>query len=347
MVSANRPPAGGGLAFWLWAFSGAAADGASWVEFLGHKQKGIGYLMTLPMYALLAWVTFLGSLRTRFAGRVLVRIQDVGFFSNYLAVLDVCARVAPGSEVVVDWVLTGDEVHFTYGSKGDNVWSLLFEEATIEGIRIRGRTPADRDASFVSMPKLPVLGFFRYHSYFTADMKAFWGGDGVAAFAASYNRFAGRIPVGNAYVQEAVAAVGGLESAGATGVHKRVNNFASLYQQGGRYSLENDAYVVAVRKHESKGPIYLASDDADAPAAFARAFGGRVRVRDGVTRVPAGFEVHMKEMNEKPATIKEACDVYVDAALLAKCDHLIGGASAVSLAVRFMNPRITMEYVQT
>ena len=77
------------------------------------------------------------------------------------------------------------------------------------------------------------------------------------------------------------------------------------------------------------------------------AFDDRVRFRAGVTRVPAGYEVHMKEMNEKPATIKEACDVYVDAVLLSRCKVLICGSSAVSLAVRFMNPTIKTFYVTT
>ena len=126
-----------------------------------------------------------------------------------------------------------------------------------------------------------------------------------------------------------------------------MNNFASLYQQGDKYSLDNDKYVQKVKEMTDfeRYPIYLATDDADAPRLFKDAFGERVVVRDGVSRVGEGHEVHMCEMNLEPATITEACDVLIDALLLAKCDVLVCGSSAVSLAVRFMKPAIETHYV--
>ena len=47
-----------------------------------------------------------------------------------------------------------------------------------------------------------------------------------------------------------------------------MNNFASLYQQGDKYSLDNDKYVQKVKEMTDfeRYPIYLATDDADAPS---------------------------------------------------------------------------------
>ena len=121
------------------------------------------------------------------------------------------------------------------------------------------------------------------------------------------------------------------------------------HRQGGVNSLDNDKYVAKMKSlaQFEASRIYLATDDADAPRLFKDAFGERVVVRDGVSRVGEGHEVHMCEMNLKPATLTEACDVLIDALLLAKCDVLVCGSSAVSLAVRFMKPAIETHYVRS
>ena len=331
------------------ALAGSLADAWSWLEFLAcHEKQVIKRVIVSPVYALLALGSFFVSLRTRYSRGVVVRIQDVGFFSNYLAVLDACARVPPGATVAVDWRLSGDEKHFTYGSPGTNVWAELFAATTVAGVTVRGVDDAT-DARLYVLPRRFVLPFFRFHSYFTADMKAHWGGGGLDAVARSYHRFAGNITIRSPYVLQALADHADLGDGPTVGVHKRVNNFASLYQQGGVNSLDNDKYVakLASLARFEKSRIYLATDDADAPRLFKDAFGERVVVRDGVSRVGEGHEVHMCEMNLKPATITEACDVLIDALLLAKCDVLVCGSSAVSLAVRFMKPAIETHYVRS
>jgi len=90
------------------ALAGSLADAWSWLEFLAcHEKQVIKRVIVSPVYALLALGSFFVSLRTRYSKGVVVRIQDVGFFSNYLAVLDACARVPPGATVAVDWRLSG------------------------------------------------------------------------------------------------------------------------------------------------------------------------------------------------------------------------------------------------
>lgn len=210
----------------MWALTGSLADAGSWIEFLvQHEKKLLTRLLMSGIYYGLACIAFIFSFRTRYATKVLVRIQDVGFFSNYLAVIDVLARVGPGTTVVVDWTLTGGEVHFTYGTPGLNVWKAMFAETVIDGITVRGRAPTDKNSDFLLLPEIPTF-FFRYHSYFTADMKAYWGGAHLDAVAARYSRFAGQIRIASEYVEEAVngQAFGDFgKDVAALGVHKRAD----------------------------------------------------------------------------------------------------------------------------
>ena len=202
------------------ALAGSLADAWSWLEFLAcHEKQVIKRVIVSPVYALLALGSFFVSLRTRYSRGVVVRIQDVGFFSNYLAVLDACARVPPGATVAVDWRLSGHEKHFTYGSPGTNVWAELFAATTVAGVAVRGVDDAT-DAHLYVLPRRFVLPFFRFHSYFTADMKAHWGGGGLDAVARSYHRFAGNITIRSPYVLQALADHADLGDGPTVGVHQ-------------------------------------------------------------------------------------------------------------------------------
>jgi hypothetical protein len=101
-----------------------------------------------------AWLSVLAKVEAALdlsvAERVLVRRHDNGFFANFLQVMDALAAsitalsdpaesaAGPESgsgsssarEVAIDWTLDGTEEHFTYGDKGDDVWSQLFEPIT-------------------------------------------------------------------------------------------------------------------------------------------------------------------------------------------------------------------------
>src|SRR6185437_5281298 len=72
--------------------------------------------------------TFIASLRLGVARDVIVtHYPEEGLLANLLHVLEVTRRVRPDARVQVDWTLTGTEVAFRYGEKGQDVWVRIFQ----------------------------------------------------------------------------------------------------------------------------------------------------------------------------------------------------------------------------
>ena len=60
------------------------------------------------------------------ADSVVIKSHDNGFFANWLQVVDVLVHIREQVPVQVDWTVTGQELHFTFGDSGTNLWDQLF-----------------------------------------------------------------------------------------------------------------------------------------------------------------------------------------------------------------------------
>src|SRR5690348_4868617 len=71
---------------------------------------------------------FAGSFRLGVARDVVItRFPEEGLLANFLHVLEVIHRLRPDARVHVDWTITGAEIAFRYGARGENVWNCLFQ----------------------------------------------------------------------------------------------------------------------------------------------------------------------------------------------------------------------------
>ena len=181
--------------------------------------------------------------------------------------------------------------------------------------------------------------------------------------AAYHEAFAAHVRVRHAGLAQTVASVGAQLRAGfALGVHKRVYNPGTAEYQGNRTFPSCEGFVEATRRAISLleartgrrvTVVYLATDDAAAPALFERAFGSRLLVRSGVTRAGGGLnadgtlnEVHvLSPHNPYAQTLQEAVDVVADAMLLAACAAVVHVDSNVTSSVGYMSPSVEMLHV--
>ncbi len=306
------------------------------------------------------------------ARRVVVRREDSGFFSSFLVVLDALLLAPPGAELVVDWRLSGDEIHFCYtpADPSSCVWSSLFEPIRRAG----GAARPTGDAP----PELAPEGV-------RSDWERAWEGEVVVGerwnllFATRYrclSRQCGFTPRHRALYHRLYAAhvrhahadlvreLGvhrpRLRRGACVGVHKRVWTPGTEEYQGGRTVPTCDGFIEATRRLVSRleasgvavQQVFLATDDSHASAAFAAAFGSRLLVRDGVKRVGGGLnadgtlnEVHIKSPHNPGCGLRDAVDVMIDAELLAACGWLVHMDSNVSTAVSLISPAVELHHV--
>lgn len=280
---------------------------------------------------------------------VILRHSDQGFFASFLSVMDALLMAPPDAEVKVDWTLSGLEKEFTYGKAGEDVWSGLFEPVHLN----QGRTKST--AAPLELRESRFNHFLRGEHKFEFRTSKY-----NAAQRAAYNRvFSTHIRVRHASIINALATLGKELSEGTSvGVHKRIDTPGTRMNQGLKGNFSIDEYVEAARlvvtEHETRTgcavtAVYLATDDEAAERAFRVAFGERLCVRRGVTRVRGGVnpdgthnEVHSRTSPFNPTcTLQDAADVLTDALLLAKCDLVLHADSNVTTAVSLIAPAST------
>eukprot|EP00747_Dinoflagellata_sp_TGD_P092274 gnl/TRDRNA2_/TRDRNA2_165351_c2_seq1.p1 gnl/TRDRNA2_/TRDRNA2_165351_c2~~gnl/TRDRNA2_/TRDRNA2_165351_c2_seq1.p1 ORF type:complete len:581 (+),score=115.61 gnl/TRDRNA2_/TRDRNA2_165351_c2_seq1:1-1743(+) len=272
------------------------------------------------------------------ASVVKVATVDNGLFANWLQVLDARFFAAKSACLEPDWVLTGQEKEFNYGSCGDDVFSGLFQ-------KIESRRPQTAAEPFVVRHRFNFMLVNVFRGYFLRGSRAtrrrhLYAEAAREALRPNAESLKAR--------DEALASVPRPPGAPLIGVHKRVDNPGTARMQFEQQMASTEAYIRAVREvaakrgKEAAAIVVLATDDENAVVAFREAFGDRLICRSEAKRCAGGInsnkmpvEVHgQKERLE----VKDARDCLVDAMLLAACDAFVHADSNVTIAAGIMNP---------
>ena len=280
--------------------------------------------------------TFVASIKVGFSSTVVVRrLPEEGLLANLLHVLEVFHRVRPDARVHVDWTLTGDEIGFRYGKKGDDVWGLLF----------RSLDPPSGGLArqVVSIVDLSLWGTGRDHLT----------GSRLQRHRQSYHSTILRwLEIINQRVLGEVDDICTQHFDGhfCIGIHRRVGNplVADLQEDGRIPSPDSIIQTVesiislSVKEGVQDYRVFLATDDAQAVELFKNAsFGPKLVVRDDVQRTTASAtEVHFGDWGR--VSIKDAEDVLIDTALLSQCNVLVHASSSVSTVASMLNPSLIL-----
>ena len=280
---------------------------------------------------------------------VRVTTVDNGLFANWLQVLDACYFASV--HVEPDWVVTGQEREFNYGSNGDDVFHGLFQ-----------RISQTQTCSEPREPRFDVTHRFNF-LLVNVFRGRFLRGPQAAKRRTAYAEVAQKFLKPRSDVLElrdrilAMAPGRSLPGAPALiGVHKRVDNPGTARMQLEQRMLCTESYIGAVRKllprYSRNGipTVVLATDDELALAAFRAAFGPNLICNDAAKRCEGGLnDLHMpKEVHGQPTrlTVADARDCLVDALLLASCEAIIHADSNVSIAAGIMNPNSDVYHVR-
>ena len=279
--------------------------------------------------------TFMASVAVGFAREVVInRYPEEGLLANFLHVLEVIHRVRPGTRVRVDWTITGTEIAFRYGARGEDVWAGLF--------RVLGPT-STRPAHRASMR----LDF------------AFWGtgkdhlsGRQLQKHREAYHStILNRLEIANPRVLRQVdeICIQHFHGRFCVGVHRRVGNalVANLQANGNiptpQSIIQSVESLISASKRGgiSDYAVFLATDDADAVAPFRDAFGSKLVIRENVQRTTAGqAEVHFGNWDK--LSIRDAEDVLIDTVLLSQCNVMVHASSSVATVAAIMNPGLLL-----
>jgi len=278
---------------------------------------------------------FRASLRLGFARDVIVtHYPEEGLLANLLHVLEVVRRVRPDSRVHVDWTLTGAELAFRYGEKGQDVWGGLFQPI--------GSPPVRAAYQAVSRVDFAVWGTGKDHLAGKSLQKQ------REAYHSTVLKW---LEITNRRVLAQVDEICSRHFHGrfCIGIHRRVGNaMVADLQEDGRVPTPESIIrtvesIIAAATQDSKldYTIYLATDDASAVDLIKNAFGPRLIVREEVQRTTAdGREVHFGEWGS--LSIVDAEDVLIDAVLLSQCNVLVHASSSVSTVASLMNPALLL-----
>ncbi len=279
--------------------------------------------------------TFVASLRLGLARHVIVtHYPEEGLLANLLHVLEVVRRVRPDARVHVDWTLTGTEVAFRYGEKGEDVWLRLF--------RAMG----------------PPLAKTAHHAVARVDF-AFWGTGKDHLMRRRLQRhrevyhsvLLEWLAITNPRVLAQVDEICTRHFHGrfCIGIHRRVGNvLVADLQADGRVpppeSIVRTVESIIAAATNGGMPdclVYLATDDADAIGPFKNAFGTKLIVREDVQRTTAdGPEVHFGEWGS--LSLADAEDALIDTVLLSQCNVMVYTSSSVSTVASIMNPALIL-----
>ena len=281
---------------------------------------------------------------------VRVTTVDNGFFANWLQLLDAHYFADAMAFVDPDWIITGKEREFNYGSPGEDVFKSLFQICTEE-----------------KTDPLPSSRFDVTHRFNFLLINVFRGrflrGPQAARRRLEYSRVAQRIFMPHPRIlkrlDEILSPQRGQRNI-LIGVHKRVDNPGTARMQLEQRMLQTGAYISAVKKvalryaENSKDScevrIVLASDDEDAVAEFRTVFGDRLICNEAAKRSKGGIndkklplEVHGQE---ERLTLSDAEDCLVDALLLAACDAFVHADSNLTIAAGILNPHSEAYHVR-
>jgi hypothetical protein len=279
--------------------------------------------------------TLRASAKVGFAQDVIVnRYPEEGLLANFLHVVEVLHRLRPGTPVHVDWTITGSEIGFRYGKRGEDVWGQLF--------RVLGPTSTGK----------------AHRASRRLDL-AFWGtgkdhlsGQTLQKHREAYHStLLNRVEIINPRVLTQVdeVCVQHFHARFCIGVHRRVGNamVANLQATGNIPTLQSivqtveSVISVAKRGGISDYAVFLATDDADAAAPFRDAFGSNLVLRENVQRTTAAqAEVHFGGWDN--LSIRDAEDALIDSVLLSRCNVMVHGSSSVSTVAAIMNPGLIL-----
>ncbi len=270
------------------------------------------------------------------ADQIIIRHHDNGFFANFLAVLDTLVLARNDAYVYVDWRLTGAESHFRYGPVGRNVWTEMFE-------------PLSPTGELIHASPCCVVGGRMNRFLISRGKDLLSMHPNLAAIRSQYYRkYSSRIRIRNSYIKEEVERIrSAMRGHVAVGVHKRMSRReVAANQLSGRIPTDSmmiDTVEVIAARHKGICPlIYLATDDDDTLEAFRRHFGSRVMFRAGVQRFPPTSRTEVHTQPWERLGVKDACDVMIDALLLAECNQIVHMSSNVSTCVGFLNPKVEL-----
>lgn len=278
--------------------------------------------------------------RTSTAKKILVRRHNMGFFANYLAVVDILERCSSEADVYVDWSLDGTESEFCYGEVGENVWDSLFFPTH--------KNSTELSRAFVIKFRLNPY----FYSIFREELprrKNFL--EIRRKYEAVINQ---NIKIRNPDVLQSIEKFWEkyFEGKYVIGVHRRLPiNAVNINQKGGKSpSLEEyrgsiESQIRASERKISDIVIFLATDDIEAVEYFDNIFGEVLVFQKNIQRISAskgkmGEEVHTQPWEK--VSIQDAIDVLVDTTLLSRCNELIHVSSNISTSVALMNSKIEL-----
>jgi hypothetical protein len=258
--------------------------------------------------------------------------REVGFFSNFNAVLNVlaCSLGRNGAVAArVDWCVLRDQWEFPYGTADlGNIWDLLFEPLPF------GFFPSHEVAArgFVETSMTGISAYALYKK----------GGAWRHAYNQVFRKFIRIRP----HIVERAEQIRRqhLEGRPAIGVH--VRNIAHSIESP--FVAPPVAYFVDRTKRllaaSEDAAIFLATDTSEAVAAFERAFGNRLVIRKAERSERPGHNFH--HHNSTP-DIALAEQVLIDCLLLSFCDVMLHGTSNIATAAGYINPELKMVYCET
>jgi hypothetical protein len=123
----------------------------------------------------------------------------------------------------------------------------------------------------------------------------------------------------------------------ATALHIRNRNIGVECPDGIAPNLTDYAEVALA----FDGPVYLATDNAEAVEYFRRRLGGRLVTRD----IPRAKDMSTEYHLEVPQSFEDARNCLIDALVMARCRHLIHSVSNIATSVLYMNPGMSHTFV--
>ena len=274
---------------------------------------------------------------------VRVTTVDNGLFANWLQVLDACYFATVTVEP--DWIITGQEREFNYGSVGDDVFHGLFKQLSD---RVGACEPREPRFDVTHRFNFLLVNVFRGQ---------FLRGPSAAKRREEYAEVASQCLQPCPEVLKLRDRI--LEQRGPgvlIGVHKRVDNPGTARMQLEQRMLRTECYIDAalklVHRYSQHGTptVFLATDDEPAVSAFRAAFGQHLILNESAKRTEGGINDSRlpREVHGQPTrlTIADARDCLVDALVLASCDAVIHADSNVSIAAGIMNPKSDVYHVR-
>jgi hypothetical protein len=264
---------------------------------------------------------------------LVIRNRNVGFFSNFNAVVDnlVHRLGRDGIEAArVDWRAIEGSSQFPYGTATHrNLWDTFFEPLPFPVF-------PDRTIETDTFEKFTITGRSAYAAY---KLKRRW--------RQQYHRAYARYVKPRRRLLDKVERIYGSRMDGhyCIGVHWR----HSGHGEGPFPIPDTDVFVARVKKLVPKDRswrVFLATDTQTAVADFDSAFNDRLVVQAGAARTQSTSESQLHHGHESPSTALGE-DVLVDCLLLARCDAMLHVTSNVATAAGYINPDMKMIYCET